>query len=123
MMRQKARAHPTKGGAGWPHSLAGQPGIGANEIMLSTRVMLSWYEEDLRWESQCGHETWPLGDPRWLTGLTSGPSEPHFHPKHQLNPQINTPYSSWQKVLRKCEFSLQSPSKFSSSRVEREVRF
>jgi hypothetical protein len=42
MMWQKAQAQPTQGGAGQPHSLAGQPGFGANEITPTTRVMLSW---------------------------------------------------------------------------------
>jgi hypothetical protein len=69
----------------------GRPGIGVNEITLSTRVMLSRQEEDPRWESRCGHETWLPGHPRWSTGLTSGPPEPHFRPKHRLNPPINTP--------------------------------
>jgi hypothetical protein len=41
MMWQKAQAQLTQGGADWPHSLAGRLGFGANEIMLSTRVMLS----------------------------------------------------------------------------------
>jgi hypothetical protein len=35
-------------------------------------------------------------------------------------PPYKYPYSSWQNVGRKCEFSHQSASKFSSSRVERE---
>jgi hypothetical protein len=38
---EKAWAQPTQGGATWPHSLAGLPGLGANEITLLTRVMLS----------------------------------------------------------------------------------
>jgi hypothetical protein len=42
MMWQKARAQPTQGGASRSHSLAGRPGFGANEITLSTHVMLSW---------------------------------------------------------------------------------
>jgi hypothetical protein len=50
-MWQKTRAQPTQGGADQPHSLASQTGFGANEITLSTHVMLSQYEEDLRWES------------------------------------------------------------------------
>jgi hypothetical protein len=41
-MWQKAQAQPTQGGAGRPHSLVGRPRFGANEITLSTRVMLSW---------------------------------------------------------------------------------
>jgi hypothetical protein len=41
MTWQKARAQPTQGGAGRLHSLAGLPGFGANEITLSTGVMLS----------------------------------------------------------------------------------
>jgi hypothetical protein len=41
MTWQKARAQPTQGGAGQPYSLAGRPGFGADEITLSTRVMLS----------------------------------------------------------------------------------
>jgi hypothetical protein len=41
----------------------GQPGFGTNEITLLTRVMLSWLEEDPRWESRCGHETWLSGLP------------------------------------------------------------
>jgi hypothetical protein len=40
-MWQKAQAQPTQGGADPPHTLASRPGIGSNEIMLSTRVMLS----------------------------------------------------------------------------------
>jgi hypothetical protein len=84
MTWQKAQAQSTKGGAG-------RPRFGANEITLSTRVMLSREEEDPRWESQCGHKT-------FLPGMTSGPPEPHFCPKHRLNLPINTPYSSWQKV-------------------------
>jgi hypothetical protein len=35
-MSQKAQAQLTQGGANWPHSLVGRPGLGANEIMLST---------------------------------------------------------------------------------------
>jgi hypothetical protein len=91
MTWQNARAQPTQGGAGQPHSLAGRLGFGADEITLPTCVMLSQKEEDPRWESQCGHETWTLGHPRWLADLTSGPPEPHFRPKHQLNPPINAP--------------------------------
>jgi hypothetical protein len=41
MTWQKAWDQPTQGGAGLPHFLAGRPGFGANEITLSTRVMLS----------------------------------------------------------------------------------
>jgi hypothetical protein len=42
MTWQKAWAQMTQGGAGRAHSLAGRPGFGANEITLSTCVMLSW---------------------------------------------------------------------------------
>jgi hypothetical protein len=41
MMWQKVRAQLTQGGAGRPHSMAGRPGFGANEITLLTRVLLS----------------------------------------------------------------------------------
>jgi hypothetical protein len=41
MTWQKARAQPTEGGTGSPHPLVGRPRFGANEITLSTRVMLS----------------------------------------------------------------------------------
>jgi hypothetical protein len=37
----KRQAQLTQGGFSGPLSLAGQPGFGANEITLSTRVMLS----------------------------------------------------------------------------------
>jgi hypothetical protein len=37
----KRQAQLTQGGFGGPLSLVGQPGFGANEITLSTRVMLS----------------------------------------------------------------------------------
>jgi hypothetical protein len=40
-MWQKAKAQLNHGGAGRLHSFADQPGFGANEITLSTRVMLS----------------------------------------------------------------------------------
>jgi hypothetical protein len=52
--------------------------------------------------------------------LDKWPPKPYFRPKHRLNPPINTPYSSQQIGWRKCEFSFQSSSKFSSSRVERQ---
>jgi hypothetical protein len=48
MTWQKVWAQPTQGGASRPHALADRPGFGANEIMLSTRVMLSQKEEDQR---------------------------------------------------------------------------
>jgi hypothetical protein len=40
-MWQKAQAQPTQGGIGRPYPLVGRPGFGANEITLSTHVMLS----------------------------------------------------------------------------------
>jgi hypothetical protein len=40
MMWQKARSQLIQGGVSRPHSLAGRPRFGANEIKLSTRVML-----------------------------------------------------------------------------------
>jgi hypothetical protein len=46
-------------------------------------------------------------------GLTSGPPKPHFCPKHQLNPPINTPTPPG----RKCEESVSLASKVLQSLV------
>jgi hypothetical protein len=53
-------------------------------------------------QSRCGHETWPPSHPSWPTSLTSGPPEPHFLPKHWLNPQYKYPRTP---PSRKCEES------------------
>jgi hypothetical protein len=55
------------------------------------------------------------GRPAWQVG----PRAP-LSPKAPTYPAINTPPTP---PGRKCEFSLQSASKFNSSRVEREARF
>jgi hypothetical protein len=90
MMWQQAQAQSTQGGAG-------RLGFGTNEIMLSTRDMLSQSEEDPRWESQCGHETWPAGHPRWPASLTSGPLSPTFAQSTALTPLL-LPVESVKKV-------------------------
>jgi hypothetical protein len=43
----------------------------------------------------------------------------HFHLKHRLNPPINTPYSSRQKVWKKWGLASYSAPKFILGRVER----
>jgi hypothetical protein len=40
-----------------------------------------------------------------LAGLTSGPSEPHFQPKHRLKPPIKTPVLLPAEGLKKVRFS------------------
>jgi hypothetical protein len=116
-MWQKARAQPSQGGAGWP-------GFGANEITLSTRVMLSWSEEDSRWESRCGHETCPPGHPRWLADLTSGPPSPTFAQSTDLTPLSISPTPPGRSGEESVSLASKVfPSKFSSSKLEREERF
>jgi hypothetical protein len=56
-------------------------------------------------QSQCGQETWLPGHPSWPGSLTSGPPEPHFRPKHRLNPHINTPIILSAKSVKKVRFS------------------
>jgi hypothetical protein len=86
-----------------------------------TRICHQWnytfnmrHVKSVRRGSRVGKLLQPRNLAAWppkMAGLTSGLPEPHFHPKRWINPP--TPPD------RKCEFSLQSASKFSSSRVER----
>jgi hypothetical protein len=103
-IRHSHREYDTKGwcgkkpGPNWanvgpagPTSLAGRPGVGpfsnSSLPMCQGRSVLGASNT----QSQCGQETWPPDHPSWQPSLTSGPLEPHFQPKHRLNPPINTP--------------------------------
>jgi hypothetical protein len=79
-------------------SLAGWPGVGAfSNSALPTCQGRSMHGVSNA-QSQCGHKTWP-------PGLTSGPHEPHFWPKHQPNPRINTPILLRAESVKKVTFS------------------
>jgi hypothetical protein len=58
-------------------------GLASFQDPSSTHVNLSQQEGYPMWERQCCHKSWP-------PGLTSGPPEPQFRPRHELNTPINT---------------------------------
>jgi hypothetical protein len=119
MIWQKAWAQRTQGGASQPHSLAGRPWFGANEITLSTRVMLS---RKKRIQGGKVSAATKLGHPRWLAGWPNKwPPGTTFTQSIDLIPPINTPLEHGSSAGI-CLASIVLP-KFSSSRVEIETSF
>jgi hypothetical protein len=101
-----------KVGSASPTSLVGQPGVGAfsNSSLPTRQGRLAHGASNAH--SRCGQETWLPSDPSWLIGLTSGPPEPHFRPKLQLNPPINIPLLLPAKRCEESELPIVLPSSF-----------
>jgi hypothetical protein len=78
-MWHKAWAQPSKSGAG-------RPGVGAFSNSALPTCQGRLVHGACSAQSRCGQESWPLGHPSWPAGLTGGPPEPHFRPKHRLSP-------------------------------------
>jgi hypothetical protein len=98
------RPNRAKVGPAGPTCLVGRPGVGA----FSNSALPTCQERSVHGvsnaQSQCGHETWPPDHPSWPAGLTSGRLKPHFRPKHQLNPRINTPILLPTESVKKVRF-------------------
>jgi hypothetical protein len=101
----KLRPNWTKVGTTGPTSLAGRPAVGtfSNSALSTCQGRLVHGASNA--QSRCGLETWPPSHPSWPADLTSGPLEPHFQPKHQLSPPINTSILLPAKGVNKVWFS------------------
>jgi hypothetical protein len=81
-------------------------GLASLQNPSSTRVNLSRQEGYPMWERWCCHKAWSPGQVKWQVGLTSGPPEPQFWPRHSLNPPINTLILLPAEGVKKVRFSL-----------------
>jgi hypothetical protein len=83
---------------------AGQ-GLASFWNLSSTHVNLSQQEKYPLRERRCYHKAWPPGQVKWSAGLTSEPPEPKLHPRHWLNPPINTLLLLLVESVKKVRFS------------------
>jgi hypothetical protein len=101
----KPKPNWAKVGRTGPTSLAGPSGVGAFSNSTLPMCQGRSVHGVSNAQSRCGHKTWPPDHPSRLGGLTSGPPEPHFRPKHRLNPIINTPILLLTESAKKVRFS------------------
>jgi hypothetical protein len=94
----------------WP----ADQGLSSFQNMSSTRVNLSRQEGYPMWQTRCCHKAWPPSHGKWPAGLTSGPLEPQFWPRHRLKPPINT-LLLLAKSVKKVRFSFLYCSQVHSS--------
>jgi hypothetical protein len=73
-MWHKVRAQPSQSGVG-QHDFLGRPARVWHIFKNRFKHVLKQVGDA---QSRCGQETWPLGHPSWLVGLTSAPPELHF---------------------------------------------
>jgi hypothetical protein len=101
----KPEPNRAKVGSAGPTSLADRPGVGtfSNSALPTYQGRLVHGASNV--QSRCKQKTWPPDHPSWSAGLTSGPPEPHFRPKHWLSPPINTTVLLSVKGVKKVRFS------------------
>jgi hypothetical protein len=128
-IRHSHKKYDTRGWCGtkfepnWVKVGSASQGLASFQTLLCQCVKKGW---------RTGHQmlkvgaAMKLGRPATLAGRSAWqvlPPEPHFQPKRQLNPPINTPVLLPEDVWRKWDLASYSAPKFILYRVEREVRF